>query len=213
MRLFYNEHTVNALRHLFKELDWAMWFYLNTEWHNRFLDFMLPFLRNQFFWMPLYLFLVLFMPLNYRRRGWLWIGGFLLSFALADYISASVIKPYVGRLRPCNTPELQRYIHLLVECGAGKSFPSSHASNHFAFATFIAATLGRAYPGIRKWVFLWASLVAYSQVYVGVHFPMDVLCGAGLGILIGKVTSRIYNRRVGVLEPLPLPRGLAGGSI
>ncbi len=162
----------------------------------------MPYFRNQYFWVPVYLFLFIFMPLNYRRRGWYWLGGFLVAFALADYTSASIIKPLAGRLRPCNTPDLQPYVHLLVGCGSGLSFPSSHAANHFAFAAFISGTLGRTYPGVRKWAWIWAALVGYAQVYVGVHFPLDVAFGGLLGALLGGGVSRFYNRRFGPLERL-----------
>lgn len=197
---------VDALRLFFLQLDLEIWYYLNIEWQNAFLDYVIPFFRNQFFWVPLYLFLFVFMPLNYRRRGWYWLAGFLIAFALADYTSASIIKPMVGRLRPCNTPDLQPYVHLLVGCGSGLSFPSSHAANHFAFAAFIAGTLGKPYPKIRKWAWIWAILVGYSQVYVGVHFPLDVAFGALLGIVVGRLVARVYNRRFGPLEWLsPYP--------
>ncbi len=193
---------MDALRLFFLQLDLEVWYYLNIEWQNAFLDAVIPYFRNQYFWVPLYLFLAIFMPLNYRRKGWYWIGGFLVAFAFADSISASLIKPYVGRLRPCNTPDLQPYVHLLVGCGSGLSFPSSHAANHFALAAFMAGTLGKAYPKTRKWMWAWAALVGYSQVYVGVHFPGDVLVGALLGMVIGKVVARFYNRWFGPLETL-----------
>ncbi|RYD51538.1 MAG: phosphatase PAP2 family protein [Sphingobacteriales bacterium] len=189
---------------MIRQIDQIIWYYINTQWHNAFLDWLIPFLRNQYFWVPVYLFLFVFMLLNYGRKGLDWVIGFLLTFGAADWICASVIKPFVGRLRPCNNPDLQNYIHLLVECGGGKSFPSNHAANHFAFAAFINATIGKTYPGIRKWTWLWPVIVSYSQVYVGVHFPLDVLAGGLLGVSIGSLTGSLYNRYAGRLQPLPV---------
>ena len=182
--------------------DLNAWFYLNVEWNNEFLDAVIPYVRNQFFWVPLYLFLAVFLLFHYGRKGLIWCVGFLLSFGLADFISASLIKPNVGRLRPCNTPELQDLVHLIVECGGGLSFPSSHATNHFALGTFMAITLGKPYPWVRWAGPLWALLIGYSQVYVGVHFPGDVLFGGILGSLIGWGVGRVYNRKIGVLHRL-----------
>lgn len=181
-------------RHLLY-LDYKIWYYVNTVWHNDFLDSLMPWCRNQYTWAPLYLFLLLFMTLRFGKRGWLWCAGFLLTFALSDYISASMIKPIFQRARPCNNPYLQDLVHLIVPRSSGYSFPSSHAANHFSLACFSALTLGKRY----RWVWIvaafWAVLVSYAQVYVGVHFPMDIAAGGLLGICIGIITGTLYNRR------------------
>ncbi len=182
--------------------DLNAWFYLNVDWTNDFLDAVIPYVRNQFFWVPLYLFLAVFMLFHYGKKGLIWCGGFLISFALADFISASLIKPFVQRLRPCNTPELQDLVHLIVNCGSGLSFPSSHATNHFALGSFMAVTLGKPYRWVRWAGLLWALLIGYSQVYVGVHFPGDVIAGGIIGTLIGWLVGRLYNNKVGVLPRL-----------
>jgi len=181
-------------RHLL-QLDYTVWYYVNTVWHNAFLDSLMPWVRNQYLWGPLYLFLLLFMTMSFGRRGWLWCLGFIITFALSDYISASVIKPVFHRTRPCNNPYLQDIIRLLVPRSSGLSFPSSHAANHFSLACFSALTLGSRY----RWVWIaaacWAVLVSYAQIYVGVHFPMDITAGALLGCCIGMLTGTLYNRK------------------
>lgn len=174
--------------------DFTAWYYLNTQWVNGFFDILMPFLRNQWTWAPLYLFLLIFMPLNYKRKGWMWCVFFLLTFAISDYLSASVIKPYYLRLRPCNNPYIHDIVHLLVPCGSGYSFPSSHAANHFALGIFAAVTFGRRYRWVWPAVILWALSVGYAQVYVGVHFPGDVLAGGALGAIAGMLTGYAYNR-------------------
>lgn len=174
--------------------DFTAWFYINTQWVNDFFDLLMPFLRNQWTWAPLYLFLLIFMPLNYGRKGWMWCVLFILSFAIGDYLSASIIKPYYLRMRPCNNPYLKDIVHLLVPCGSGYSFPSSHATNHFAMGVFSAMTLGKRHKWVWILALLWAFSIAYAQVYVGVHFPGDVVTGGLLGSITGLVIGKIYQR-------------------
>ena len=193
---------LNTIRDLFRTFDYALWYYLNTEWHNYILDAIMPFVRNQWTWAPLYLFLLLFMTMNYKRRGWMWCLIFLLTFAISDYLSASVIKPLFARVRPCNNEMLASYVHNIVPCGSGASFPSSHAANHFALGVFMAMTLHKRVKGIWWMAMTWAVLVGYAQVYVGVHFPMDVICGGMLGAGAGIFTGRLFNYFYGLDKKL-----------
>lgn len=176
-------------------LDHELWRYLHVAWRSEALDAVMPFVRNQFTWAPLYLFLLVFMPANFGKRGWLWCLGFLLCFALADVISGSIIKPNVERVRPCNDRRFIEFVHLLVPRSSGWSFPSSHAANHFALGAFSAVTL----HGRLRWFWpipmIWALAVCYAQVYVGVHWPMDVIAGGLLGAGIGIVVARAFERR------------------
>lgn len=179
----------------FVTTDFRIWYYINCLWRSDFLDTVMPFVRNQFFWAPLYLFLLILMVYNFGWRGLVWCAGFLLCFALGDFISASIIKPLVHRTRPCNDPRLAELVQLIVPRSYGYSFPSSHAANHFALGTFMAVTLRRRVKGIWPVPMLWALLVGYAQVYVGVHFPFDVLCGSLLGIAIGLFVAWLYHLR------------------
>lgn len=186
-------------------LDHMAWYYLNVQWHNAFFDYIIPYFRNPWFWAPLYLFLAIFMPSRYRWNGLFWCVAFIITFALSDQVSASLMKPYFHRLRPCHNPFLQSMVHLLVDCGGDYGFPSVHATNHFALGIFGAVTLGR----LAKWVWpvavIWAALISFSQVYVGVHFPLDVLCGAIVGTAIGICTGKIFNRFFNLQQVKQLP--------
>lgn len=174
--------------------DYTIWYYINIEWHNDVLDAILPYLRNQWTWTPLYLFLLFFMPMNYRRTGIIWCLFFIFTFAISDFTSASLIKPYFHRTRPCNNAYLLQLARVLVPCGSGYSFPSSHAANHFALGIFMAATLGRKIKLLWFVCLLWAILVGYSQIYVGVHFPADIVFGGTIGIITSILTSILFNR-------------------
>ena len=174
--------------------DHVAWYYLNTQWHNSFFDCTVPFLRNPWFWTPVYFFLAIFIPAKFGRKGWIWCAFFLVSFILSDQVSATLLKPHFHRLRPCNNPYLAGIIHLIVPCGGLYGFPSSHAANHFSIGIFGAMTLG----SVAKWVWpiaiIWAALVSFAQVYVGVHYPLDVTCGALVGVTIGVCTGMLFNR-------------------
>ena len=105
------------------------------------------------------------------------------------------MKPYFGRLRPCNDPVMKQVVHLLVPCGGGKSFPSSHAANHFSLAVFSSMTVGKFAKWLTPAWLVWAAVVSYSQVYVGVHYPLDVLVGGTLGACIGWMTGKYFNKK------------------
>jgi membrane-associated phospholipid phosphatase len=178
--------------------DYTTWYFLNTVWNHPVLDAVIPYLRNPWTWAPLYLFLLVFMLMNFGRRGLVWCLFFLLTFAMADFISASLVKPLFQRVRPCNNPYLTQVVHIIVPCGSGYSFPSSHASNHFALGVFAATSLESKVRKVWFFAMLWAFLVAYAQVYVGVHFPLDVLCGGLLGASIGIFTGKLFNTTSGL---------------
>ena len=192
---------LESLQHTIFYYDRACWYYLNNQWHNDTFDQIIPFLRNQWTWQPLYLFLALYMPSSYGKSGWIWCFFFILCFACSDFVSASLLKPIFHRLRPCADPELATLVHNIVPCGGGySSFPSSHASNHFTIGVFLAFTLGKLHKWVKPVAILWAALVAYSQVYVGVHFPLDVFCGALIGISIGTIAGKVFNKRFGLIK-------------
>jgi membrane-associated phospholipid phosphatase len=175
--------------------------HINQDWSSSFLDAVLPYLRETKFWVPLYLFLGIFIVMNFGAKGWWWIMGFVLVAATSDIISSKLIKPYIIRDRPCRDVEVMQLIRFFVNyCPGSSSFTSSHATSHTAQAMFIFLTLRHV---IGKWAllfFVWAFLIAYTQVYVGVHYPFDVICGGLLGCGIGFALSKLFHNRVGMLS-------------
>ncbi len=184
---------MNGLHRWPLSLDYELWGYLHASWRNSFLDAVMPYVRNQFTWAPLYLFLTFFMPYNWGRRGALWCLGFILCFAIADYLSGSLLKPWIGRVRPCNDPRFAQMVHLIVPRSSGWSFPSSHAANHFALGTFCAVTLHGRLRWLWPFPICWGFLVSYAQVYVGVHWPGDVVAGGLLGAGIGFGVAELFK--------------------
>jgi undecaprenyl-diphosphatase len=174
------------------QLDQRIFTAINDGLSNPFFDWLMPLLRNRYFWSPLYLFLVVFFVRNYKRKGWALVLFFLITFALADYFSAGILKHLFERLRPCNDPSLKAQINSLVVCGSGFSFPSTHATNHFALGMFLITVFYKRWKWIVPLGLLWGFSIAFAQVYVGVHFPLDVTTGAILGCIIGYVTGTIF---------------------
>ena len=141
-----------------------------------------------------YFFLILFGLLNFRKQFLPWVGFFLLTFALTDLISTQIFKEFIQRPRPCWDNITAAHVRMLIPCSHAYSFVSSHASNHFGIAIFLFTTLQ---PFFRKglWiVFIWALSVSLAQVYVGAHFPGDVLGGAVLGLFIGYLTAKRFKK-------------------
>jgi membrane-associated phospholipid phosphatase len=181
---------------------WDTWLFLkiNTQWTNGFFDNVFPWWREANAWVPLYLFLVVFALMNFKQKALSWILFIAVTLTLTDQISAHLLKNLFERIRPCRDEALMSQVRLIVNnCSGGYSFPSSHATNHFGFAIFLFLTLG---PVIKKWKWIfiaWAATICYGQVYVGVHYPVDVVCGAVLGCCIGYVMGWFYNKKIGVL--------------
>lgn len=178
-----------------EKYDKNLFLKINTHWTNGFLDAVIPWWRDQNTWIPLYLFLFVFMLVNARNKTWLWLLFAILTILISDQLNSSVLKYCFDRLRPCNDP-IMRYREILRIPGRPQSpsFPSSHAVNHFAIGLYFFMTL-KKYIGRWVWLFIfWAASICYGQVYVGVHYPLDVAGGAVVGTLIGLFTSFIYRR-------------------
>ena len=181
--------------------DYWLFSRINQAWTCSFLDTVFLFFREAELWVPFYLFLLVFATLNFRKRGWIWSLYLVMTAIISDLISSNLIKNHlVFRLRPCHNPLLEDTMRSLANyCPVSSSFTSSHACNHFAMAFFIYHTLKHTSPWWAL-VFAWAFFISYAQVYVGVHYPLDVICGGLIGAGIGIVTSRVFRSQVGALS-------------
>lgn len=166
-----------------KEIDYAVFHFINQTISNSFFDVVLPFLRDAPNWIPLYVFLGIYLFMKYKTAAIKYLILIVVAFALADSISYHILKPWICRLRPCHSTTLHARL-LLGHCGGKWSFPSSHASNHMAIALTIV--LSKIFS--KKWInflwIFWALSIGFAQIYVGVHYPTDILAGFLLGILI-----------------------------
>ncbi len=176
------------------QLDQALFHFINEACKNAFFDWLLPLWRNKFFWIPLYIILIGSIIKTFGNKSWWLIIGLLITIGISDATSSHLIKNQIQRIRPCNQVGFKETAHLLVPCGSGYSFTSSHATNHFALAFFLILTIGRRWKWVRVPLFFWACSIALAQVYVGVHYPLDIVAGGMLGMLISFVMVYLLNQ-------------------
>lgn len=176
------------------QLDRDLFKLVNERWSWPALDGLMMGLRNPLAWIPLYAFVLIWLLRRHRALAWQFILASLLTVAVTDFVSASVLKPLFLRLRPCADPVLQPVIRSLVGCGGRYGMPSSHAANHFGLATCwyfaVQWMSGRRW----LWLWIWAALICYAQVYVGKHFPGDVVAGALLGTCVGFLFATLFRQ-------------------
>ena len=173
---------------------------INQVWINPVFDLVFVFMRQAELWVPFYLFLLVFGLVNFGKKALWWSATLIMTAIISDLVSSSIIKNIIFRLRPCRNPDLANQVRVLVNyCPKSSGFTSSHACNHFALAFFIFITLNQT--GSWRWLlFLWAFLISYAQVYVGVHYPLDILGGTIAGSSIGYLMSIFYKKQFGTLS-------------
>jgi membrane-associated phospholipid phosphatase len=177
-----------------QQFDTELFLKIHRGLSNEFFDWLMPLMRNRFFWSPLYLFIIVFCIKNYKKQGYYMICMLLVTFAMGDLIASRIIKPNVARIRPCNEISLSNEIIHRVPCGSGYSFPSSHATNHFGIAVFLICLFYKRWKPILPLGLAWAFIISFAQIYVGVHYPIDTFAGALLGTCIGLFTYYLYKK-------------------
>ena len=148
------------------------------------MDQVMLLLSDKYIWIPLYLWIVFKLTERYGFQI-LWVLVFItLAVTLSDQLTSTFMKPYFERLRPCRDPALADSIVIISRCGGKYGFASSHAANTMALATFCWMCFRNR---IAVLITGWALLVGFSRIYLGVHFPGDVIVGA----LVGSASSLI----------------------
>lgn len=183
------------------QFDQELFFFINHTLHFGALNKLMPYWRSMYFWLPLYIFFTSYLLYNFGKTAAIYILALALTVGVADVTSSRIIKNTVQRVRPCNDIAIQKNVKLLVPCGGGYSFPSSHATNHFAAAVFVIFTFVENRRWLKWSLIAWAASIAFGQVYVGVHYPLDVICGAILGSGIGWLGAFVYQKMLKKLSP------------
>lgn len=166
------------------EYDKELLRFLNS-FHTPVLDTVMMTLTNTLAWLPLYIFVVYVVIKHFRNESWLVLLGIAVTILLADQITASIMKPYFARLRPSREPTLEGLIHIVNNYKGGQfGFASSHAANTFGAATFFFLVFRKTKKWF-IWLFLWAFVMSYTRIYLGVHYPGDILVGAIVGVGCG----------------------------
>ena len=146
-------------------------------------DMLFPILTSiQLIW-PLYILLAVIVIYRYKKQGLYAIASLILILGIMDQFSTHVLKPTFNRQRPCRQ---ETNIRLLIPCGPGQSFPSTHAINNACLAVFLSMLFAQ----MRMPVMILAFLISYSRIYVGVHYPLDVLGGMIIGGAFGYIGSK-----------------------
>lgn len=162
--------------------------------HSPVLDAVMVFASNRNVWIPAYALLIGWLIYHFRRRGLLLLPMVILAVSLADSITSRLFKPYFARPRPCHDATVGHLLRLPDGCGGQFGFLSSHASNSVALAVFLMLVLpaGR-FRGLKIAVFVWAALLSYSRVYLGAHYPTDIIGGAAVGALLSWGAAALYK--------------------
>ncbi len=167
-------------------LDKSIFMFINQSLANPVTDFLMPFITLDLHLKILYGFLIVMLLWKGDNRVRISVIFSLITILLSDQISAAWLKHVFERPRPCHVMD----VHLLVNCGPGFSLPSSHAANLFGQA-FLYRSVN---PKSQKYLIPLAIVVALSRVFVGVHYPFDIVAGAAIGIVIGFLVGVIFNK-------------------
>ena len=168
------------------EIDKQMMVFLNKTISNSIFDFIMPIITNQNFLVISGLILIGYLAYYGGKRGRITLAVLLIAAGFSDAICFQIIKPWVGRIRPSH--EFYEYINLLVSKGGKYSFPSNHAANSFVFAT----VLSYFYDRKKISLYILASTIAFSRVYVGVHYPLDIIFGSIIGYIISWIILSLW---------------------
>ena len=184
-----------------KTLDESLFLFLNAQ-HNTFFDPLMWHFSDKLFWVPLYAWFLWLLYKRYPKHYWTVLVTIILMIVVSDQL-CNFSKENIMRLRPSQEPHLYLLVHILNNYRGGMyGFYSGHAANSFSVAFFIITMVA----GKRKYIIpvalTYAILVAYSRIYLGVHYPGDVLTGAIIGSLIGTGFASVHNKlRIRFIKP------------
>jgi membrane-associated phospholipid phosphatase len=175
-----------------EKLDKDLFVLINHGSGYPIIDSIMILIRNPLTWIPFYLFMAWWIIVRLKKKAWLFIFCTLATIALTDPTTAFILKPLFERLRPCHEPTLDGIVRILDGCGGKYSFPSNHAANHFGLATFWFSAIRKMTGQKWYWLWCWAFLICYAQIYIGKHYPGDIVAGTMLGAIAGSLTYRIF---------------------
>lgn len=175
-----------------KDIDQSLFIELNSH-HSPFWDTLMVLVSNKFVWFPFYFLLICLFIYFYRKRGVLMVLTLAASVGLADFVSSGIFKPFFERLRPCHEEVLGATVFVIDGCGGRYGFVSSHAANSFAVAIFVIFLLKPRQWLLKLVLVLWAVTISYSRIYLGVHYPGDVIVGSVIGSLAAWFGFYLYN--------------------
>jgi len=175
---------------IIKDLDTNLFIFLNSI-NSPFWDKTMWLISAKTTWYPLYLAIIAYIIYKYKNKSIILLLSIALLIALADQTSVHLFKDVFQRLRPCHNPQLQDIVHLVNnKCGGKYGFVSSHATNVFSISLFLSFIFKNKFFTIG--IFFWAIIISYSRIYLGVHYPLDVIGGAALGSILAYIVYIFY---------------------
>ncbi len=188
-----------------ESFDQQLFLYLNGL-HTSWLDTLMYLVSQGWFWFPLFAFFIFHLAKRYpgSRNRIIVFGTLALTVGLTDGASTWVIKKQVKRYRPTHNLEIGHEVHTVTDFsgqeyrGGKYGFVSSHSANYFGIATVLFWLMGHAKRW--RWLFVWAALIAYSRIYLGVHYPSDIIGGTLVGVIMGIITG-YYSQKLFTFDP------------
>ena len=180
--------------------DTALFMFLNGI-HGELMDQLMVLISGKFEWIPLYILLLVLIGIKIGWKNLIIVIPFVIILIVFTDQTSVMIKNLVERLRPCHNPLIMEQVHIVNgHCGGQFGFVSSHAANTFGLAAFVGLLLKPFYKHVLLILLIWALVVSYSRIYLGVHYPLDIIMGASLGVFIGYYVHRLYARVSGKLK-------------
>ena len=162
--------------------------------HAPVFDFIMYWLSSKLIWIPLYAWLLYQMILQNKTKFWLILLAVALLITLTDQISVQLFKETFQRLRPCHEPALEGLVRIINgHCGGRYGFISSHACNTAGVAVFSGLILRERFSWLLPAMISWSLIISYSRIYLGVHYPGDVVAGFVIGATIGFLIYRLFK--------------------
>jgi undecaprenyl-diphosphatase len=165
--------------------------------HTPFFDALFYWISNKYIWIPLYVFFVVLLLKKHKKKAVFYIVAAVVLIALSDLISVHLFKNLIQRYRPSHNMDLQNLVHLVNDYAGGQfGFVSSHASNTMALAIFMIMSMSFEKKIFVALILFWTLIVSYSRIYLGVHYPADVIAGMALGIILAFIIHFLLKKMI-----------------